>query len=179
MARCSTGRLRLASGHSRCGSEMGRSRSALATECTHSATELIATPEDVATEIALRRSAPHGRSLRERRIRQAHVAHAPRPSCGDVHGEDEHPRASPAGKPRARDRQSVVQSSSNSPTNFPHHFGCGESSLARTVESAGFARQSMTSVPAIRPLRDRLTKDARDEEQGVEPAGIEAVFRRE
>jgi len=39
--------------------------------------------------------------------------------------------------------------------------------------------QTATNVPAIRPLRDRLTQCAREEEERVEPAWIEAVFVRE
>jgi hypothetical protein len=83
------------------------------------------------------------------------------------------------GEPREPISPIVQQLAYNNLLGFPHHFGYSEASLTRTVEGCGFTRQSLTNVPAIRPLRDRLTADARDEEQRVEPAWIEAVFRRE
>jgi Methyltransferase domain len=84
-----------------------------------------------------------------------------------------------AGEPREPISPIVQQLAYNNLLGFPHHFGYGEGLLTRTVKGCGFTRESMTNVPAIRPLRDRLTKDARDEEQRVEPAWIEAIFRRE
>jgi SAM-dependent methyltransferase len=88
-------------------------------------------------------------------------------------------RAFAAGEPREPISPIVQQLAYNNLLGFPHHFGYSEALLTRTVESCGFARQSIANVPAIRPLRDRLTKGARDEEQRVEPAWIEAIFRRE
>lgn len=88
-------------------------------------------------------------------------------------------RAFEAGEPREPVSPIVQQLAYNNLLGFPHHFGYSEASLTRTVESCGFSRQSITNVPAIRPLRDRLTKAARDEEQRVEPAWIEGIFRTE
>jgi hypothetical protein len=88
-------------------------------------------------------------------------------------------RAFAQGEPRQSISPIVQQLAYNNLLGFPHHFGYSEASLTRTVTKCGFERSSLTNVPAIRPLRERLTKVAREEEQRVEPAWIEAVFRRE
>lgn len=87
-------------------------------------------------------------------------------------------RAFAAGEPRDGSSPVVQQLAYNNILGFPHHFGYAESSLVRLMSSCGFALQSAINVPAIRPLRDRLTQCAVEEEQRVEPAWIEAVFVR-
>ena len=83
------------------------------------------------------------------------------------------------GEPRAALSPIVQQLAYNNFLGFPHHFGYSELSLRKTVESCGFTHVKSTNVPAIRPLRDRLTQCARDEEERVAPAWIEAIFRRD
>lgn len=88
-------------------------------------------------------------------------------------------RAFAEGEPRQSISPVVQQLAYNNLLGFPHHFGYSEKSLTGIVTRAGFERVSIKNVPAIRPLRDRLTQSAREEEARVEPAWIEAVFRRE
>jgi len=88
-------------------------------------------------------------------------------------------RAFAAGEPRDTSSPVLQQLAYNNILGFPHHFGYAESSLTQLMLSAGFALHSAMNVPAIRPLRDRLTQAAREEEERVEPAWIEAVFVRE
>lgn len=87
-------------------------------------------------------------------------------------------RAFAVGEPRDASSPVVQQLAYNNILGFPHHFGYAESSLVRLLSSCGFALQSAANVPAIRPLRDRLTRSAREEEERVQPAWIEAVFVR-
>ena len=85
-------------------------------------------------------------------------------------------RAFDAGEPREEISPVVQQLAYNNLLGFPHHFGYDQSSLQRLVTSCGFTFESAKNVPAIRPLRERLTKAAREEEERVAPAWIEAVF---
>ncbi len=85
-------------------------------------------------------------------------------------------RAFAAGEPRDGSSPVVQQLAYNNLLGFPHHFGYAESSLTQLMLQGGFDLHSARNVPAIRPLRDRLTRCAREEEERVEPAWIEAVF---
>jgi SAM-dependent methyltransferase len=77
------------------------------------------------------------------------------------------------GEPRHEASPIVQQLAYNNLLGFPHHFGYSSESLTRLVESAGFERCSIESLPAIRPLRERLTRQAREEEERVGPAWLE------
>jgi SAM-dependent methyltransferase len=79
------------------------------------------------------------------------------------------------GEPRHEASPIVQQLAYNNLLGFPHHFGYGGESLTRLLESARFECRSIESVPAIRPLRERLTREAREEEERVGPAWLEVV----
>ncbi|HKB81328.1 MAG TPA: class I SAM-dependent methyltransferase [Thermoanaerobaculia bacterium] len=95
---------------------------------------------------------------------------------GGVYREAE--RAFRDGEPRIAESPIVQQLAYNNLLGFPHRFGFSEESLTRIVTAAGFELRGIRSVPAIRPLRDRLTDSAREEEARVAPAWIEALFTR-
>ncbi|HEY3054771.1 MAG TPA: hypothetical protein VGK31_02440, partial [Thermoanaerobaculia bacterium] len=80
------------------------------------------------------------------------------------------------GEPRAATSPIVQQLAYNNLLGFPHHFGYSEAALTRIVSGSGFTQRTFRIVPAIRPLRERLTPMAREEEKRVAPAWIEAVF---
>jgi SAM-dependent methyltransferase len=80
------------------------------------------------------------------------------------------------GEPRAATSPIVQQLAYNNLLGFPHHFGYSEAALTRIVSGSGFTLRTLRIVPAIRPLRERLTPMAREEEKRVAPAWIEAVF---
>ncbi len=85
-------------------------------------------------------------------------------------------RAFSEGEPRIETSRIVQQLAYNNLLGFPHHFGYGEASLTRIVSGCGFTLRTLRKVPATRPLRERLTAMAREEETRVVPAWIEAVF---
>lgn len=87
-------------------------------------------------------------------------------------------RAFSEGEPRVEASPIVQQLAYNNLLGFPHHFGYSESSLTRIVGGAGFSLRTLHRVAAIRPLRERLTAKALEEEKRVAPAWIEAVFGR-
>ena len=87
-------------------------------------------------------------------------------------------RAFADGEPREGISPVVQQLAYNNLLGVPHHFGYSDASLARIVTRSGFVHDSTRNVPAIRPLRERLTACAREEEGRVEPAWIEAAFRK-
>lgn len=80
------------------------------------------------------------------------------------------------GEPRLPRSHVVQRLAYNNLLGFPHRYGYGEDSLVRMITSRGFDAHSVTRVPAIRPLRERLTAAARDEEKRVPLDWIEAVF---
>jgi hypothetical protein len=85
-------------------------------------------------------------------------------------------RAFTEGEPRIETSRVVQQLAYNNLLGFPHHFGYSEASLTRIVSGGGFTLRTLRKVPAIRPLAERLTPMAREEETRVAPAWIEAVF---
>jgi ubiquinone/menaquinone biosynthesis C-methylase UbiE len=85
-------------------------------------------------------------------------------------------RAFDAGEPREEISPIVQQLAYNNLLGFPHHFGYDKAALKGLVTRFGFVEVSSKNVPAIRPLRDRLTKAAREEEERVAPAWLEVVF---
>ncbi len=87
-------------------------------------------------------------------------------------------RAFAAGEPRLEASPIVQQLAYNNLLGFPHHFGYSEASLTSLLEPWRFAVASIESAPAIRPLRERLTAQAREEERRVGPAWLELVGRR-
>jgi hypothetical protein len=85
-------------------------------------------------------------------------------------------RAFTEGEPRIETSRVVQQLAYNNLLGFPHHFGYSRESLTRIVDACGFMLRTLRKVPAIRPLAERLTPMAREEETRVAPAWIEAVF---
>ncbi len=87
-------------------------------------------------------------------------------------------RAFAAGEPRSAVSPVVQQLAYNNLLGFPHHFGYGRRSLTSLLAACGFAIESIEAAPAIRPLREKLTGEAREEEARVEPAWLQVVGRK-
>ena len=86
-------------------------------------------------------------------------------------------RAFSRGEPRNASSPFVRWLAYNNLLGFPHRFGYTLPLLERKLAHHGFGLQGAQHVPAIRPLRESMTKAARDEEARTEPAWIEAIFR--
>jgi hypothetical protein len=87
-------------------------------------------------------------------------------------------RAFAQGEPREEISPIVQQLAYNNLLGLPHHFGYSATSLTRTIASCGYTTERLTNIEAIRPLRDKMTEKARDEEKRVEPAWLELVARK-
>jgi SAM-dependent methyltransferase len=87
-------------------------------------------------------------------------------------------RAFAAGEPRSAVSPVVQQLAYNNLLGFPHHFGYGRRSLTSLLATCGFAVESIEAAPAIRPLREKLTPEAKKEEERVEAAWLQVVGRK-